>query len=57
MSHGNHVKTLPNGFTSIAETAAVGIAAMANADHRIYALQFHPEVSHTSPGMQILRNF
>jgi GMP synthase (glutamine-hydrolysing) len=57
MSHGNHVKTLPNGFMSIAETAAISVAAMANEDHRIYALQFHPEVSHTSHGMQILRNF
>ncbi|MDR2776687.1 MAG: glutamine-hydrolyzing GMP synthase [Puniceicoccales bacterium] len=57
MSHGNHVKTLPNGFISIAETTAIGIAAMANEDRRIYALQFHPEVSHTSHGIQILRNF
>ncbi|MDR1233474.1 MAG: glutamine-hydrolyzing GMP synthase, partial [Puniceicoccales bacterium] len=57
MSHGNHVKTLPNGFISIAETASIGIAAMANEDHRIYALQFHPEVSHTAHGVQILRNF
>ena len=57
MSHGDHVETAPEGFTVIARTPSVPIAAMACDEKRIYALQFHPEVAHTDDGEIILHNF
>ncbi len=57
MSHGDHVTKLPSGFVAIAETANAPIAAMANTEKQIYALQFHPEVNHTEHGGQIIENF
>jgi GMP synthase (glutamine-hydrolysing) len=57
MSHGDHVRNLPAGFHVIASTTTVDVAAVANPTSRIYGVQFHPEVSHTEYGGQILRNF
>jgi GMP synthase (glutamine-hydrolysing) len=57
MSHGDYVTKLPPGFCSIAASANSPIAAMADPGRRIYALQFHPEVAHTTHGQEILRNF
>ncbi len=57
MSHGDKVLELPPGFSSIGGTPQVEAAAMANPEKKIYGLQFHPEVSHTEEGSQILRNF
>jgi GMP synthase (glutamine-hydrolysing) len=57
MSHGDHVTSLPEGFTSIASTENTPIAAMANEEKHWYGLQFHPEVTHTKSGHQILENF
>jgi GMP synthase (glutamine-hydrolysing) len=57
MSHGDTVLRPPQGFTVLAKTESVDIAAMADHDRRIIGLQFHPEVSHTEEGDQILRNF
>jgi GMP synthase (glutamine-hydrolysing) len=57
MSHGDKVLTVPAGFTVLARTDRVDVAAMADVQHRIYALQFHPEVVHTEDGDTILRNF
>ncbi len=57
MSHGVRVKTLPGGFTTIASSEGCSIAAMENAERRIYGLQFHPEVYHTDFGQKILGNF
>ena len=57
MSHGDHVTALPGGFRVLAGTAACPIAAMSNADNRIYGIQFHPEVVHTPCGLDIIRNF
>lgn len=57
MSHGDTVMALPKGFTALASTDSVDIAAMADHDQRIFGLQFHPEVSHTEEGDQIIRNF
>ncbi len=57
MSHGNHVAALPPGFTAIAGTPTLPIAAMAHEEKKIYAVQFHPEVHHTEHGTAILRNF
>lgn len=56
MSHGDHVTRLPAGFTTTATTGDV-VTAMENADRCIYCVQFHPEVSHTPLGKEILRNF
>lgn len=57
MSHGDRIEVLPDGFTSIGRSANSPYAAMGDEARRIYAVQFHPEVSHTPLGGQILRNF
>src|SRR3989338_6404733 len=57
MSHGDRVIELPEGFRSIASSRNSPHAAMANADDSILGLQFHPEVSHTPEGGQLLANF
>lgn len=57
MSHGDHVSSLPDQFNLIASTPSVPIAAMAHTKKPIYALQFHPEVTHTTEGNIILENF
>jgi GMP synthase (glutamine-hydrolysing) len=55
-SHGDHVRSLPAGFRCVAKTAnAVG--AIEDAQRKIYAVEFHPEVNHTDRGTEILRNF
>ncbi len=56
MSHGDHVTTLPAGFHQTATTGEV-VTAMENRERKIYAVQFHPEVSHTPLGKEVLRNF
>ena len=57
MSHGDKVETLPNDFKLIASTESAPIAAMEHSSEPIYALQFHPEVTHTKGGKLILDNF
>ena len=57
MSHGDEVKKLPRGFTRIAKTDTLPFAAIQNEKKKIYGIQFHPEVSHTVFGTQILSNF
>lgn len=56
MSHGDHVTRLPDGFETTATTGDV-VTAIENATRGIYCVQFHPEVSHTPQGKEILRNF
>ncbi len=56
MSHGDHVTRLPEGFETTATTGKV-VTAIENEARRIYGVQFHPEVSHTPLGKEILRNF
>ena len=56
MSHGDHVTALPAGFHKTATTGDV-ITAFENPDREIYCVQFHPEVSHTPLGKEVLRNF
>jgi GMP synthase (glutamine-hydrolysing) len=56
VSHGDTVRRPPAGFSVIARTASVPIAAMTDGRTR-YAVQFHPEVAHTPHGAEILRNF
>lgn len=57
MSHGDSVIRMPEGFQRIGHTNSCSIAAMANSDKKIYGVQFHPEVSHTPKGKEILYNF
>jgi GMP synthase (glutamine-hydrolysing) len=57
MSHGDHVVALPPGFRTIASTADVPNAGMADETRRFYALQFHPEVTHTRQGTRIYERF
>src|SRR5437899_3357490 len=56
VSHGDTVRRPPDGFTVIASTASVPVAAMTDGRSR-YAVQFHPEVAHTPHGAEILRNY
>jgi GMP synthase (glutamine-hydrolysing) len=56
-SHGDFVAAAPDGFAVIATSPNAPVAAMADADRRLYALLFHPEVAHTEQGLEILRNF
>ncbi len=57
MSHGDRVTRLPAGFTAIATTPTVDMAAMVDESRKIYAVQFHPEVHHTEHGTAILHAF
>lgn len=56
-SHGDKVEIAPPGFKTIASTTSAKIAAMENSKKRLYSVQFHPEVTHTPKGMQVLSNF
>ncbi|ODS63368.1 MAG: glutamine-hydrolyzing GMP synthase [Arenimonas sp. SCN 70-307] len=57
MSHGDRVTRVPPGFTVVGRTHAVPIIAMADEARRWYGVQFHPEVTHTKSGEQMLRQF
>ena len=57
MSHGDKVTALPAGFKLMASTDSCPIAGMADESRRFYALQFHPEVTHTLRGAAILERF
>ncbi len=57
MSHGDKVVAMPPGFRLMGSTASCPIAAMADESRGFYAVQFHPEVTHTRQGAQILRRF
>jgi len=57
MSHGDHVKTLPQGFHSIAHSKNTPFAAMEDPQKKIYGLQYHPEVVHTQRGLDLIKNF
>ena len=57
MSHGDKVTALPPGFTTIASSTACAIAGMADPARHFYAVQFHPEVTHTTQGAAILARF
>jgi GMP synthase (glutamine-hydrolysing) len=56
-SHGDFVQAAPSGFSVVATSANAPVAAMVDAERRLYALLFHPEVVHTDHGLEILRNF
>jgi len=57
MSHGDKVTVLPPGFKLMASTPSCPIAGMANEDKGYYAVQFHPEVTHTVKGQAMLTRF
>ena len=57
MSHGDKVTELPPGFRLMASTDSCPIAGMADEDRRFYAVQFHPEVTHTAQGRALLERF
>ena len=57
MSHGDKVDVLPEGFKVIASNAACPIAGMADEARKFYAVQFHPEVTHTTQGRAMLERF
>ena len=57
MSHGDQVQDLPDNFELVASTATAPIAAMQHSSKPIYAIQFHPEVTHTAEGQIVLNNF
>lgn len=61
MSHSDTIKKLPEGFELVAQTEAIPVAAFkAPADYAnnpVYGIQFHPEVTHSTDGRQLLKNF
>ena len=57
MSHTDYISAVPEGFRVIAHTAQCPCAALSDEGHALYGVQFHPEVTHTEFGAQIIRNF
>ncbi|MFM8898839.1 MAG: glutamine-hydrolyzing GMP synthase [Burkholderiales bacterium] len=57
MSHGDKVTQLPPGFKLMASTPSCPIAGMADESRHYYAVQFHPEVTHTVQGQALLNRF
>jgi GMP synthase (glutamine-hydrolysing) len=57
MSHGDKVVEMPPGFKLMASTGSCPVAGMADEARRFYAVQFHPEVTHTLQGQAILNRF
>jgi GMP synthase (glutamine-hydrolysing) len=57
MSHGDRVRDLPAGFQVTASTTNAPVVAFENPERGFYGIQFHPEVSHTVSGGELLRNF
>ncbi|MSR41745.1 MAG: glutamine-hydrolyzing GMP synthase [Phycisphaerales bacterium] len=57
MSHGDQVVQLPNGFSSIASTSTCAVSSMRDKARRFYGMQFHPEVTHTPQGGDMIANF
>jgi len=57
MSHADTIATLPAGYDIIASTSSVKIAAFQKRGTQLYGIQFHPEVTHSLEGKNLLRNF
>lgn len=57
MSHGDTIVRLPEGFNVLASTESVQVAAFKIADELTYGIQFHPEVTHSENGKDLLHNF
>jgi GMP synthase (glutamine-hydrolysing) len=57
MSHGDRVARMPDGFRTLASSEDCEFAVVADPERRLYGVQFHPEVSHTVRGRDVLENF
>lgn len=57
MSHGDTIAHLPEGWRVLASTESIPIAAFSAGDNITYGVQFHPEVSHSECGLELLRAF
>jgi GMP synthase (glutamine-hydrolysing) len=57
MSHADTIAQIPDSFDVIASTPSVQVAAFKKKDGKVYGIQFHPEVTHTLEGKNLLRNF
>jgi GMP synthase (glutamine-hydrolysing) len=57
MSHGDHIKHLPEPYKVIAHTSNAPVAAVRHQEKPIFGVQFHPEVVHTDDGKTVLKNF
>ena len=57
MSHGDKLANLPESFTTIATTSNSPFAGIAHETKLIYGIQWHPEVTHSAQGTELLRNF
>ncbi|MCI6890032.1 MAG: glutamine-hydrolyzing GMP synthase [Ruminococcus sp.] len=57
MSHTDYISELPQGFKITAHTDNCPVAAMENAEKKLYAVQFHPEVNHTQNGLDMINGF
>ena len=57
MSHTDYIEKAPEGFQITAHTPVCLVAGMENAEKKLYAVQFHPEVMHTQEGMKMLSAF
>jgi GMP synthase (glutamine-hydrolysing) len=57
MSHGDGVKTPPRGFRITASTDRIDVAAMEDLERGLFGVQFHPEVSHTRRGQDVMKRF
>lgn len=57
MSHSDSVNVVPNGFRSLASTTTCQVASFEHKQKQIFGIQFHPEVSHTDYGKNIIENF
>ncbi|EME40868.1 hypothetical protein DOTSEDRAFT_74430 [Dothistroma septosporum NZE10] len=57
MSHGDKLSKLPEDWVTIAHTSSAPFAGIAHASKPYYGIQFHPEVTHTPKGTQVIKNF
>lgn len=57
MSHADTIASVPDGYEIIASTSSVKVAAFQRKGEKVYGIQFHPEVTHSLEGKNLLRNF
>lgn len=57
MSHGDQVRSLPEGFITVAQNSSTPNVAIAHGEKQLYGIQFHPEVVHTPRGADLIRGF